>query len=95
MASVHCRLCVRTFYSLTTLRRHQWSAHRDRYSNVGKVHPKKEVKLLEAPKDVIVRDIQQPVPPVDMSVTELLRKLTAQQEFLHDVVSLIEGMRNE
>lgn len=87
MPSVHCKPCGKTFYSIRTLRRHQWTEHAEYYAK----RTKPAVKLLEAPKDVET----QPIPSVDMSVTELLHKLTAQQMFLHDVVTLIERMVHE
>lgn len=75
---VHCKKCDgKSFNSVRSLRIHQWRDHRESYGNVG------------YRKELIVRPAEQ-LP--EMSARALLQKLKNQATFIHDVVTLVEGL---
>ena len=66
---VHCKKCDNeSFATVSALRKHQWSKHRDLYAKVG--HPNGTRK----------------------SAQDLLVDLKKQQDFIGEVIDLLEGM---
>lgn len=79
---VHCKACDgKSFNSVSRLRKHQWTDHREWYANTGR-HQALAVQEVARPTEIVQ----------EMSAKSLLAQLRRQSEFMHDVVTLVEGL---
>lgn len=101
--TVHCKKCDGlAFPTIRKLRIHQWSAHREAYNKVGfptnnkgwtKAQHAKYQATIEARRSDDTALIVRPIEPVqEMTARALLQKVKNQATFMHDVVSLLEGI---
>ena len=82
---VHCKKCDNeSFATLSALRKHQWSKHRDLYAKVGKSKNERRAKFKAT---ILGRKNGS-----DQSAMELLADLKKQQDFIGEVIDLLEGM---
>lgn len=74
----NCKACRTAFRSISTLRKHQWSEHREFYANVT-AKGKSLVPVKSTNNN-------------NMAVVELLDKLTDQRNLLDNTIALIKGV---